>query len=251
MIVVDDASTDSSVEIIKNFAQNDNRIKLIENEYNTGLKNALKKGIEAASGEWIAILESDDLITEDYLEKKSAIIKQYPDVGVIFNDVELFGDEHRIKDVERKFEKSAVLLKTKTYPCNMFEDLIYFNRLLTFSTVLVNKEKLLECDFCTPTDKLLDWWLFLHFAREYNFYYIPEKLTKWRMHSDSYIHKKHKLFYFPVNLMALLDIFKKEKDLKLIPHIVLIFILGITKIKVAAAQRIKLMLGLPLRAEKN
>lgn len=239
MIIIDDASTDSSVEIIKKYQREDNRIKLIENETNIGLKKSLEKGVKAASGEWIVFLESDDAITADYLEKKVAIIKQYPNVGLIFNDVELIGDKNRIREVAKKFKQTALSLKAKTYPCNLFKDLVYFNKVLTFSVILVNKEKLCECNFDTPTDKLLDWWILLQFARKNKFYYIPEKLTIWRIHRDSYIYKKHKLFCYPVNLLAVIDIFKKEKDIKLIPYIIVIFLNGIGKIKVALAQRIK------------
>lgn len=249
MIVIDDASSDSSVEIIKKYQKEDSRIKLIENETNLGLKKSLEKGVKAASGEWIVFLESDDAITADYLEKKVAIIKQYPNIGLIFNDVELIGDKERICEVEKKFKQTALSLKSKTYPCNLFKDLMYFNKVLTFSVILINKEKLCECSFDTPTDKLLDWWILLHFARENEFYYIPEKLTIWRIHRDSYIYKRHKLYYYPVNLLAVIDIFKQERNIKLIPYIIVIFLGGIGKIKVALAQRIKKALGLKLKCE--
>lgn len=249
MIVVDDASSDLSVEIIKEFAKNDNRIKLIVNETNLGLAKSLEKGVKAASGQWIAFLESDDLWTEDNLQKKSEIIAQNPDAVMIFNDVLLFGAEDKLK--ERVFEQSAEYLKKKTYPRNLFYDISLFNRILTFSTVLVNKEKLLQCGFNTPEDRILDWWLFLHLARHNDFYYIPEKLTKWRLHRDSYINKREKLYSFPVNISALTDILKKEKDLRIIPYIIAAIFNTLPRIKTRLIQLVKIRLGIPLKGEKS
>jgi len=247
MIVVDDASTDSSVEVIREFAGNDNRIKLIVNEKNLGLAKSLEKGVKAASGEWIAFLESDDLWTQDNLQKKVDIIKANPDLAMIFNDVRLFGAQDTLK--EKTFAKSAEFLKEKNYPCNLFYDIALFNRILTFSTVLVNKERLLQCGFDTPEDRILDWWLFLHLARHNKFYYISEKLTKWRLHSDSYINKREKLYSFPVNILALTDIFKKEKDPKLIPYIIAAFFNTLPRIKTRIIQLVKIRLGIPLKGE--
>ena len=65
LIIVDDCSTDNSVDVIKSFS--DDRIKLFINEKNLGLAETIKLGIENATGEWIAFLESDDILREDYL----------------------------------------------------------------------------------------------------------------------------------------------------------------------------------------
>ena len=105
MIIVDDCSTDNSVDIIKSY--NDDRIKLFVNEKNLGLKETLKRGIKEASSEWIAFLESDDVLAPDYLEKKVEIIKKYPDINLIFNDCEFFGDDERVKAFEHALKKNT------------------------------------------------------------------------------------------------------------------------------------------------
>lgn len=247
MIVVDDASTDLSVEVIREFAKNDSRIKLIVNETNIGLAKSLQKGVETASGEWIAFLESDDMWTCDNLQKKADIIAKYPDIALIFNDVELFGDENRIKDIEKIFVKSALHLKQKTYPYNLFRDLLFFNRVLTFSTVFVNRKKLMECNFNTPTDKLADWWFLIHFAQENEFFYIPEKLTRWRIHKDSYIYKKENTYSYPINVLSLIDIIKNEKKYKYAIYLLPVLISSAYRLRVGLIQHLKVKLGIPLR----
>ena len=58
LVIIDDCSTDNSVNIINQFE--DERIKFIQNEQNLGLKNSMQKAISCCIGEWIAFLESDD-----------------------------------------------------------------------------------------------------------------------------------------------------------------------------------------------
>lgn len=246
-IIVDDCSTDNSVEVIKSYK--DDRIKLFVNEKNLGLKETLKFGIKQASGDWVAILESDDILKQDYLEKKYEVIKRNPNVAVIFNDVELFGDENRVKNTTPTIIETSNLLQNKIYPCNIFDYLVDFNRVLTFSAVMLNRQKFLECNLNTPMDKLFDWWLFINLARKYDFYYIPEKLTKWRLHSDSYISYKERLFDYPVNVAALIDLIKKEKDIRLFPPLFKASFSTVKRFKARFVRAIKTKLGIPLREE--
>ena len=220
MIVVDDASTDLSVEVIREFAKNDSRIKLIVNETNIGLAKSLQKGVETASGEWIAFLESDDMWTCDNLQKKADIIAKYPDIALIFNDVELFGDEESICRKKKYFDENRAFLEHKTFPAKMFYDLGAINRIPTLSCVCINRKKLIECDFCSPIDKFLDWWLYIRLARENEFYYIPKKLTKWRLHKESYINNKKKKRHCPMGILVITDIIYRERDLTLIPYLI-------------------------------
>lgn len=212
MIVIDDASTDCSLEIIKEFVNNDNRIKLIENKENLGLKKSMQKGVEAASGEWIAFLESDDMWREDYLEHKAAIIKEYPDLGLIFNDVELFGDERKIKLLKPTFERNRKFLNKQKFPKNMFKDLNIQNRVVTFSSVMIKKTVLQDINWNVPVDKLLDWWLYIQISYKNKFLYIPEKLTKWQIHPKSYIQKKSDKRFCMVNICAYQEVYKNNKN---------------------------------------
>lgn len=70
LIVINDCSTDSTSEIISSMAAENKRIRIINNEKNRGVSVSRKKGAEAALGQWIAILDSDDLWAEDKLEKQ-------------------------------------------------------------------------------------------------------------------------------------------------------------------------------------
>lgn len=70
MIIVDDCSTDNSVEIIKEFAATDSRIKFIQNEKNSGAAVSRNRALQVAKGKWIAFLDSDDLWSPNKLERQ-------------------------------------------------------------------------------------------------------------------------------------------------------------------------------------
>ena len=74
IIVIDDCSTDNTVEIIKSLK--DNRIKLIVNTSNIGAALSRNKAIKNASGKYIAFLDSDDIWLPEKLEKQLKFMKE-------------------------------------------------------------------------------------------------------------------------------------------------------------------------------
>ncbi|MFA7658028.1 MAG: glycosyltransferase [Candidatus Gastranaerophilaceae bacterium] len=212
LIIVDDGSSDNSVEIIKRYCEKDSRIKLFqhENGQNKGLKETLLLGIGHASGDWIAFLESDDFFAPDNLSKKVEIINKNPSPKLIFNKVEII----REKDVTEKRQQDLEAIQNKlsksNFPKNMFHEFYITNSILTFSCVMVETNALKNTDFDTPADTLLDWWLWIHLAYKNDFYYIDEKLTHWRLHAESYILKGKKPILYLVQAQAYEDIYQKN-----------------------------------------
>ncbi len=219
LIIVDDCSTDNSVEVIKSFK--DERIKLFINEKNLGLKETVKRGIENATGEWVVFLESDDILTPDYIEKKVEIAKKYTDVNLIFNDCEFFGDENRVKKVENDLRKTRKVLRNKKYPAKMFYNFYLSNKIFTFSSVMAKRIDLLKINFDTPIDVLLDWWLWIQLSYLGKFYYLPEHLTKWRLHMDSYVFKSIYSSPNQFQMKIYLEIFIRQKKLYILFFILL------------------------------
>ncbi len=68
LILINDASTDSSREIVQKYAEKDSRIKIIDIEERKGQGFARNRGIEAAQGEYIGFVDSDDFVENDMFE---------------------------------------------------------------------------------------------------------------------------------------------------------------------------------------
>lgn len=69
IICVNDGSTDNSLELLKSYAQQDKRIKIINFKENQGVSRARNAGIQAAIGEYIGFADSDDTVDLDFYEK--------------------------------------------------------------------------------------------------------------------------------------------------------------------------------------
>lgn len=76
LIIIDDGSTDSSFNICEQYAKKDSRIKLIHQE-NRGVSSARNLGLDLSEGEYIAFIDSDDFIANDYLEYLYQLIQKY------------------------------------------------------------------------------------------------------------------------------------------------------------------------------
>lgn len=80
ILVVNDGSTDNSVETIKgNF--DDERLRII-NKINGGVSSARNFGMSCAKYNWVAFIDADDTWESDYLEKMASIISKYPNIAI-------------------------------------------------------------------------------------------------------------------------------------------------------------------------
>jgi teichuronic acid biosynthesis glycosyltransferase TuaG len=68
MIIVDDCSSDNSVNVVKDFTSNDNRIKLIQLDKNSGPAVSRNVAIEKSNGQYMTFIDSDDLWKNNYLD---------------------------------------------------------------------------------------------------------------------------------------------------------------------------------------
>ena len=80
LVIVNDGSTDSSKAVIQSYA--DSRIRLVENERNSGIVFTRNRGLESASGAYIATLDCDDIALPDRLEKQVDFLVKNPDYGM-------------------------------------------------------------------------------------------------------------------------------------------------------------------------
>lgn len=76
VILVDDGSTDNSGKMCDEYAEKDNRVA-VYHKLNGGLSDARNFGVERANAEWVSFIDSDDYVTEDYLEYLWYLIEKY------------------------------------------------------------------------------------------------------------------------------------------------------------------------------
>jgi len=80
-IIINDGSTDKSLEIIENYAKKDSRIIVINRE-NKGLIYSLNEGIRKANGKYIARMDADDISLPQRLEKQVEFMEKNKNIGI-------------------------------------------------------------------------------------------------------------------------------------------------------------------------
>lgn len=79
-LIIDNCSTDNSVEIIKSYT--DPRIRLVRNEVNMGIAYSRNKGIELARGRYLAWMDCDDASFPERLERQFSYMEEHPEISV-------------------------------------------------------------------------------------------------------------------------------------------------------------------------
>lgn len=124
-IIIDDGSTDNTKEIAQKYCSKDKRFKYIKQE-NQGPSVARNNGILNSSGKYILPLDSDDLISKDYLQEAVDILEKKPKIKLVYCEVELFGDASGIWNLpEYSYEK--ILFGNMIFCTAMFRRLDYDN----------------------------------------------------------------------------------------------------------------------------
>ena len=93
VIIVDDTSTDGSVEVARRLAAQDDRITLVEHEQNLRHIRTYNDGLSRATGDYVVLLSADDALTTDALTRAVALMEAHPSVGFVYGGVESFTEE--------------------------------------------------------------------------------------------------------------------------------------------------------------
>ncbi|WP_202107645.1 glycosyltransferase family 2 protein [Succinivibrio dextrinosolvens] len=140
LILVDDGSTDRSPQICDHYQKISAKVNVIH-KTNGGLSDARNKGTLAASGSYITYIDSDDFVSEDYIETLWSLIKKY-DADIAVTGIKVFFDGTSPK-IDRKQKKSFVFNGKEA-----LRKMLYQNEIDTSAcAMLIKKNIALSCPF--------------------------------------------------------------------------------------------------------
>ncbi len=116
MIIIDDVSTDNSVNIVEKYVKRDNRFRLIKLEKNSGPAIARNIGIKEAKGRYIAFLDADDLWLPEKLEKQLKFMNEY-DLAFTYLSYKLIDEEGN--DLGEFITKEKITYKSMLKTCSV------------------------------------------------------------------------------------------------------------------------------------
>lgn len=189
IIVADDASTDGTQDILRDFAKNDERIVPIYNSVNLGLSVNANNVLKAARGEYITCFAGDDIMLPELLEKQVAFLDANPDHTICMCDVEVFdsdsGEKMYSVGSKYRFPKSV---KEQLFFTNWF---FYKKTVKGTPTSTVRRSYYLSTEYDDFDTRFPHWNEVLkgidNFAAEPNgkIHTLPEVLARYRRHSGN------------------------------------------------------------------
>lgn len=207
IVIVNDGSTDSSAEIIKNYCQN-NKLIFIDRKENKGRVYSLNEGLSHCTGDWIAVNDADDVSLPSRIEKmiefinKNGIDKNFGVVGSAYKTVDLVEDKEEIYKIKYFRLGKKQISKFR----------VYYSMPFAHSTFIYDKAKLLEIGgFATGVTAWIDFFTLNKLSVKYAIYalnevlviryidgknyFLSEKMKAQRSHNQKIIEEWKKLNY--------------------------------------------------------
>lgn len=220
-IIVDDGSTDNTVEIIKTFSERDSRIVLILSG-GVGRAKALNLAVSHCKFPLLANIDADDPWNNTYLETKEAVFSTYKNIEILFSSVKLINHSIRgpystdFTDIKTNLpldRTSSIILK------NDFCHSAFMARRHILNSVGGYDESL---------NAHLDFNLYQKmYLKNMNLFFLDENLGYKRVHSEQSFEAKKRLGYLVKGLKLQIDFLKAANSKKYIPIALIKFVYGV------------------------
>ena len=179
ILIVNDGSRDESQAIIEEYAARDERIRCFT-RVNSGLPASRNFAFAEARGEWIAVIDQDDLCYPERLEKQLGVAAKYPSAGLIFCDTDYIDEVGRVTGshlksfvlpdgfIPKKTAGNLLLIKG----CFIDSEAWFFRKSVASSIEPLIESLRYACDYE----------YFIRIGLHYDFAYTSDRLAAWRIH---------------------------------------------------------------------
>ncbi|MBO6783702.1 MAG: glycosyltransferase [Alphaproteobacteria bacterium] len=192
ILVIDDGSTDNSVEIIRRYERAHPNLRLIRNGVNLGLQDSISRVLPLVTSDYLVWAASDDKLLPDFLERSMRELRRHPEAGLCFSELTVLVDE--TGDIQRFAMEPSVshIFNLSDLPRHMPPEAVearmkrsYFP--VSGNTVVADRQKLAACgNFFKDLQWHSDHFAFNVLALRYGACVVPDTLGLIRQRSDSY-----------------------------------------------------------------
>jgi glycosyltransferase involved in cell wall biosynthesis len=178
VIIIDDGSTDNTPEVVSQFPP---VVKYFRQE-NRGVSAARNRGIEMTSGEFLAFLDSDDILIEDALQKNVLFLDQHPEAGFCYGQVYKIDEDGRLLRLKsRRGARNTCVRDSREQIARLL-----FRGDIAVDTVMVRRSCFQEVGLFNTNLRVgedIDMWL--RISKRYSVGYLAEPLGKVRIHPEN------------------------------------------------------------------
>jgi len=178
LLLIDDASTDNTQDVIRSFS--DPRIRIISHPVNLGHAPTMNEGLRTARGEFIARIDPDDRYRPGFLTAVMGNFEAFPEVGLVYGDVALINEQGQVTVGCCDREHGG-----RDFKGNELVRLLEHN-FICAPSVIARRSAWLEA---APVPEHLvfnDWYFTVMMAREHEFYYVDEVIAEYRVHGANH-----------------------------------------------------------------
>jgi len=185
MIIVDDCSTDNSVAVIENWIENYSgniSLNFIKNQANSGLTKNCNRILNKAKGEYLQILDADDIFLPENISNKIQVINETGNdtTSLVYSNMKLINSYGEI--INDNYLKRIGYDEKLMPEGNVFQELFDFNFI---AYPLINTRLAKEVGGFDETQQVHDYYLWLKLAEKYDVKFCPGKNALYRIHNAS------------------------------------------------------------------
>jgi glycosyltransferase involved in cell wall biosynthesis len=202
LLVIDDKSTDNTIELVEKFSRQDARIKFYQTNMNSGGPAGPKNlGLRKARGEYVAFLDHDDEWSSDKLSKQLECFKdpKYKDLGLVYCWVKIKDSRGEIISRYKKGYQGRVMGKISDG-----------NFILSSSCMMLKADIFQKIGFFDQRFKLFDDWdMWLRCAAAgYEFDFVQQFLVDYSVHQDNACYGR-----YDINKSEFMALYEKHRQI--------------------------------------
>lgn len=179
LILIDDGSNDSSLQIAKKYANKDSRIKVYSDGKNKNLATRLNEISSLTQAVYLARMDADDIMHPNRIKKQFEFLKKHPEIDVLGTNAYSINENNMVFGIRSKVENHKIV------KVNQF----------IHPTIMAKRSWFLENKYDVKAIRIEDAELWYRTQEKYNFYSLTEPLLFYREFGENYYKK-----YFGANI---------------------------------------------------
>lgn len=185
LIIVDDVSSDNSVDIIENWIQNYRgkiKISFIKNQSNLGLTKVCNIILKAANGKYFQPLDADDKILPKKIEAQVGVLENSVNTAMVYSNSQVIDGSGQVTNPD--YFNRIHYNKDRMPSGKIFNDLLIFN-FISLPSVLISTQYAREAGGFDESLQVQDYYLWLRLSEKYEIKYVEGTYAQYRVHDTS------------------------------------------------------------------